>query len=101
MGGNVRLVGDQTAGFNAAYRAAFNDRIRIDGYETVDLRAGVNFGRFTAQAFARNVFDTYGVVSAVGFPFTVPANLGGNATPLINVSTVRPRTVGFLVGVNF
>lgn len=101
VGGNVRLVGDQTAGFSAGYRAAFGDRIRIDGYQTVDLRAGVNFGRFTMQAFARNVFDTYGVVSAGGFPFSVPAALGGNAVPLINVSTIRPRTIGLLVGARF
>jgi outer membrane receptor protein involved in Fe transport len=101
LGGNVRLVGDQTAGFSAAYRAAFGDRIRIDGYETIDLRAGVNFGRFTAQVFARNLFDAYGVVSAGGFPFSVPAALGGNATPLINVSSIRPRTVGLQVGASF
>jgi outer membrane receptor protein involved in Fe transport len=101
VGGNVRIVGDQTAGFSAAFRTAFGDRIRIDGYQTVDLRAGVNFGRFTAQLFARNLFDTYGVVSAGGFPFSVPAALGGNATPLINVSTIRPRTIGVLVGAGF
>lgn len=101
VGGNVRLVGDQTAGFSPAYRAAFGDRLTLDGYQTVDLRAGVNFGRYTMQAFARNVFDTYGVVSAGGYPFSVPADLGGSATPLINVSTIRPRTIGMLVGVNF
>jgi outer membrane receptor protein involved in Fe transport len=101
VGGNVRIVGHQTAGFSAAYRAAFGDRIRIDGYETVDLRAGVDFGRFTAQVFARNLFDTYGVVSAGGFPFSVPAALGGNAAPLINVATIRPRTIGLLVGAEF
>nr|WP_295375154.1 TonB-dependent receptor [uncultured Sphingosinicella sp.] len=101
VGGNLRLVGEQTAGFSAAYRAAYGDRIRIDGYDTVDLRAGVNFGRFTAQVFARNLFDTYGVVSAGGFPFSVPAALGGNAAPLINVSTIRPRTIGLIVGAGF
>jgi outer membrane receptor protein involved in Fe transport len=101
VGGNVRLVGDQTAGFSAAYRAAFGSRIRIDGYQTVDLRAGVNFGRFTAQVFARNLFNEDGVVSAGGFPFSVPAALGGNATPLINVSTIRPRTLGVIVGASF
>ena len=101
VGGNVRLVGDQTAGFSAAYRAAFGSRIRVDGYDTVDLRGGVNFGRFTAQVFARNLFDTYGVVSAGGYPFSVPAALGGNAAPLINVATIRPRTIGVLFGAEF
>lgn len=103
VGGNVRVVGDQTAGFSPAYRTAFGRRIRIDGYETVDLRAGVNFGRFTVQAFARNLLDTYGVVSA-GYsapPFSVPAALGGQGLPLATVSTIRPRTVGLLLGASF
>ena len=39
-----------------------------------------------------NLFDVDGVVSAAGFPFAVPAALGGTAVPLINVSTIRPRT---------
>lgn len=101
VGGNVRVVGDQVAGFSAAYRTAFGQRIRIDGYQTVDLRAGINFGRFELSAFARNVFDEYGVVSAAGFPFSVPVALGGNATRLINVSTIRPRTLGVTVGARF
>ena len=101
VGGNIRHVGKQTAGFSTAYRAAFNDRIRIDSYNTVDLRAGVSSGRYTAQLFARNLFDKYGVVSAGGYPFAVPAALGGNATPLINVSTIRPRTVGIVIGAGF
>lgn len=42
-----------------------------------------------------------GVVSAGGFPFSVPATLGGNATRLINVSTMRPRTIGLIVGAEF
>jgi len=101
VGGNFRTVGEQTAGFNAAYRTAYGRRIRIDGYQTVDLRAGANTGGFTLQAFARNVFNSTGVVSAGGFPFTVPAALGGTAIPLINVSTIRPRTIGFTVGAKF
>jgi hypothetical protein len=101
VGGNLRFVDDQTGGFSAAYRAAFNDRIRIDGYETVDLRAGVDFDRFTVQAYVRNLFDAYGVVNAGGFPFTVPPALGGASVPLINASTIRPRTFGIVVGANF
>ncbi len=101
VGGNLRLTGDQTAAFDADYRAAFGSRIRIDGYETVDLRAGVNFGRFTVQAYARNLLDDDGVVSAAGFPFAVPAALGGTGAELINVSTIRPRTLGLIVGASF
>lgn len=101
VGGNVRVVGDQTAGFSAAYRAAFGRRIEIDGYSTVDLRAGVNFGRFTVQAYARNLFDEYGVVSATGFPTAVQPALGGTNVQLMTATTIRPRTIGLMVGADF
>ena len=101
VGGNARFVGDQTAGFSAPYRAAYGGRIEIDPYETVDLRAGVNFRGFTVQAFARNLLNEYGVVSAGGFPFAVQPALGGTSVPLLDVSTIRPRTIGLLVGAEF
>ena len=101
VGGNVRLVGDQTAGFSAAYRAAFGERIEIDGYTTVDLRAGVNFGRFSVQAYARNLFDEYGVVSAGGFPSVVQPALGGTSIQYMTASTIRPRTIGLIFGAEF
>ena len=101
VGGNVRMVGDQVAGFSNAYRAVFGDRIRIDGYETVDLRAGVNFGQFSVQAYARNLFDAYGVVSAGGFPTSVQPALGGTSIPLMTASTIRPRTIGVIFGARF
>lgn len=101
VGGSFRFVDDQVAGFSAAYRAAFGDRIRIDDYQTVDLRAGVDFGRFRIQAYVRNLFDSYAVVSAGGFPFAVPPALGGTNVQLLNVGTLRPRTVGLIVGADF
>ncbi|MGZ8350466.1 MAG: TonB-dependent receptor domain-containing protein, partial [Allosphingosinicella sp.] len=101
VGGNVRIVGDQVAGFSNAYRAAFGSRIEIDGYETVDLRAGANFGRFTVQAYVRNLFDAYGVVSAGAFPTSVQPALGGTSIPLMTASTIRPRTVGVILGARF
>lgn len=101
VGANIRYVGEQTAGFSAAYRTAFGRRIEIDGFESVDLRAGVDFGRFTISAYVRNLFDAYGVTSAGGYPFAVPAAIGGAGVPLINVSTIRPRTFGINAGVRF
>jgi outer membrane receptor protein involved in Fe transport len=101
VGGNVHLIGDQAAGFSAAYRATFGRRVEIDGYQTVDLRAGVEFGKFTVQAYVRNLTDEYGVVSAGGYPFTVPVAIGGQGRPLLTVSTIRPRTIGAMVGFAF
>ena len=101
VGGSFRFVGDQTGGFSTAYRTAFGQRIEIDDYQTVDLRAGVDFGRFRIQAYVRNLFDSYAVVSAGGFPFAVPPALGGTNVQLINVGTLRPRTIGLIVGADF
>ena len=101
VGGDVRLQSDQKAGFSAGYRAAFGRQINLDGYETVNLRAGLDFGPFTAQVYLRNVFDSDGLVNAGAYPFSVPAALGGTAIPLINATSIRPRTFGATVGFKF
>jgi len=101
VGANIRLVGDQTGGFSAAYRTAFGRRIELDGYETVDLRAGADFGRFSVQVYARNLFDTAGLVSAGDFPSVVNAALGGTSIQHMSASTIRPRTVGLIVGFEY
>jgi iron complex outermembrane receptor protein len=101
VGGNVRMQSDQVAGFAPDYRAAFGRRIEIDGYQTVDLRAGVDFGRFTVQAFARNLFDEYGIVGAGAFPTAVQPALGGSGLQYMTASTIRPRTIGLIIGAEF
>lgn len=101
IGADARYVGKQTAEFDAGYREQFARRIRIDDYRAVDLRAGGKYRGFTIQAFARNLFDEEGVVSAGGFPFAVTPALGGTEVPLINVAVIRPRTIGLTVGVEF
>ena len=51
VGGNFRWVSDQfTGGFSPTYRADFGERLEIDSYATVDLRAGVDMGRFNVAA---------------------------------------------------
>ncbi len=101
VGGSVRMVGDQVGGFSTAYRTAYGRRVNIDGYATLDLRAGVDFGGITASLYARNLTDTYGVVSAGGYPATIPAALGGTAVPYMTASTIRPRTIGGSLGFRF
>ncbi len=101
VGATVRMMGDQTAGFNAAYRTAFGRRVNIDGYTVVDMRAGVNIGNVSLAVYARNLTNSYGVVSAEGYPVAVPAALGGTNLPLVSASTIRPRTLGATVGFRF
>lgn len=101
VGGDVRLQSDQKAGFSAGYRAAFGRQINLDGYQTVNLRAGLDFGVFTAQVFVRNLFDSDGLVNAGAYPFSVPAALGGTSIPLINATSIRPRTLGATIGFKY
>lgn len=101
VGTSLRLLGDQVAGFNAAYRGAFNRRVRIDGYAVLDVRAGVDFGRFSLGVYARNLTNSYGVVNAEGYPFAVPAAIGGQGINLMNAAIIRPRTIGATAGIRF
>ncbi|MFQ3594790.1 MAG: TonB-dependent receptor [Sphingomonadaceae bacterium] len=101
VGLSVRMLGDQLAGFDPAYRAAFGERATVDGYSVLDLRAGVEIANFNIALYARNVTNSYGLVSLGGFPFAVPPAIGGNGIPLITATSIRPRTFGATVGVSF
>ena len=37
-------------------------------YNVVDLFAGVDFGRFDLEVYAKNVFNSHGVTSTLGRP---------------------------------
>ena len=101
VGGDVHLQDDQKAGFSAAYRATYGKQINLDGYSTVSLRAGADIGAFTIQVYGRNLLNSQGLINASGYPFAVPAAIGGTGTPLIRATSVRPRTLGATVGVKF
>jgi iron complex outermembrane receptor protein len=101
VGGDVSLQSDQKAGFSAAYRARFGRQIELNGYDSVDLHAGAEFGNFTVQAYVRNLFDSRGLVNASYTPFSVPAALGGTGLPLAQATSIRPRTFGATVGIKF
>jgi iron complex outermembrane receptor protein len=103
VGGNFRWVSDQfTNGFSPEYRADFGERLEIDGYATVDLRAGVDMGRFNVQLYAKNLFDKNGFTS-LAYPRVVPASLepASTGTSLVTATAFRPRTVGLTAGFEF
>ena len=111
VGGDVHFQDDQNGEFTSAsapdpgappgYRFVYGRPIVLDGYSTVNLRAGADFGVFTVQVYARNVLNSGGLINAGAFPFTIPAALGGNNIPLIRATSIRPRTIGATVGVRF
>ncbi|MDB5577610.1 MAG: TonB-dependent receptor [Bradyrhizobium sp.] len=100
IGGNIHLAADQAAGFNPAYRTAYGRRLTLDGYQTVDLRAGVKFDRFSIGLYVKNLTNEYALTNLT-YAFTVPVPIGGTNTGLARATSVRPRTFGATLGFNF
>ena len=95
VGGSLRHVSEQSASFDADYRATFGRQREIDGYDVVDLYAGVEFGRVSLEAYVRNLFDSAGRTSTTGtdvfggFPLYPDGAIG--------TGVLRPRTFGLSI----
>ena len=92
-GGSVRFLGDQAGPFSPTQLALTGRQYRIPSYTVVDLRAGVDFGRFSLELYAKNLTDQRGKTNVSG---------EGN-TPFGGVRTgvIRPRTFGVTLGAGF
>ncbi|WP_374470211.1 TonB-dependent receptor [Phenylobacterium sp.] len=98
VGASARHLSSQSAAFDSAFRTAFGRQRRIDAYEVIDLRVGVDLGRVVVEAYAKNIGDAEGLVSsdsptANGLP-VYPASAVG-------VGVIRPRTIGVSVTAEF
>ena len=91
LGGSLGYTGDRTVEFNN--RAADGSLRKADSYVTLNLRAGVYFGRWSVELYGKNLTNDMGVTSI------------GTAGPLPNgalgLSLIRPRTIGVSVATNF
>ena len=98
LGGSLRFLSKQAGDFDADYRAA-NDRQRqIPSYVTLDLRAGIDFGRFGIEAYVHNLTDadgrtSTGVLTANGLPL--------NPNGAITTGVIRPRTIGLSLSAEY
>jgi outer membrane receptor protein involved in Fe transport len=92
FGGSLRHVSEQSAGFDAAYRAANGRQRQVDAYDVIDLTAGIDFGRFSIDAYVRNLGDSRGRTSTTGTSVFggFPLFPGG----AIGTGVLRPRTFG-------
>ena len=93
VGATWALVGPQQPGFDPTYQAIFGHRFQIASYRRLDLRAGVRTGRWTVEAFAKNVGNSQGLIDVNGY--------GALPNGALEVSTLRPRTVGASLTANF
>lgn len=91
VGGSLRTLTNQVADYDANFFAANDHHRKVDGYSVVDLRGGVDFGKFSVEAFAKNLFDADGKTSSVG-----PNANGAPIYPggAIGTGVIRPRTIG-------
>ena len=98
VGGSLRSLSGQTANYDAAYQAANGRQRQVEGYEVLDLRAGLEFRRFTLEAYVRNLNNSDGKTSI--------GSLTANGLPLepngaIETGVIRPRTVGLSITVKY
>ncbi len=93
FGASIRSLSKQPAAFNAAFRAANGRQRYLPAYEVVDLRTGVDLGRYSIELYAKNLTDAAGKTS-----FEEPGNipLGAAGTAII-----RPRTFGVSLTAGF
>ena len=91
FGGGVHYTGDRPA--DLGDRVADGSVREIDGYETVNLGTGIDFGRWSLELYGRNLTDEEGITSVDTGGF-LPE--GARALGLI-----RPRRVGLAVGMRW
>lgn len=92
VGASFSHLSEVPAGFDADFIAE-NDRQRfLPSYETLDLRVGLDFGRFSVEAFGRNLTNDEGKTSAES---------GGTPLGAIATGVIRPRSFGLTVTAEF
>ena len=98
IGASLRHLSGQTAEYDPDFVAAYGRQRHVRPYNVVDLLAGVDFGRFDLEVYAKNVGNSHGVISTVG-PTTagLPLYPGG----AIGTGIIRPRTVGVTLGFDY
>jgi outer membrane receptor protein involved in Fe transport len=91
VGGSLGYTGDRTAEFG---NRTSDGRIRqLDGYATLNLRAGAYLGRWSVEVYGKNLTNERGV--------TVIDEPGALPNGAIGLGLVRPRTVGVSVATRF
>lgn len=93
VGSSIRLLGKQSGNYNPAYFATYGHQMMLPSYNVVDLRAGVDIGRFSFEAYVKNLTNAAGRTSA--------APAGGYPNDAIGVGVIRPRTIGITLGAEF
>jgi iron complex outermembrane receptor protein len=95
VGGSLRHLSHQTAGYDGTFVATYGRQREIKAYDVVDAAAGIDFGKFSVDLYAKNLGNSHGLTSTTGtLVFNAfPAYPGG----AIGTGVIRPRTVGLSI----
>ena len=93
VGGSLRFVGEQSGPYSPAALALIGRQYRLPSYTVADLRAGVELGRFSIEAYAKNLTNAVGKTSVSG-----EGNLPFGA---VATGVIRPRVIGITLGAGF
>jgi outer membrane receptor protein involved in Fe transport len=95
VGASLRHLGGQTADYDPEFVKDHGHQRHVDPYSVVDLFAGVDWGQFNLEVYAKNLGNSHGVTSTVGPTVSgLPLYPGG----AIGTGIIRPRTFGLTVG---
>ena len=92
VGASLRLVGDRAANFSTTFLAANGRQPELDGFETLDLRAGISFDNVSVELYAKNLTDSEGRTSLSITPAYPAAGEFPNGA--VGTGVIRPRTFG-------
>lgn len=98
VGGSVRFLSKQQASYDAAYRAATGHQRQLPSYQVIDLRAGLDFGSFALDAYAKNVGNSKGRTSTASrLSSGMPVFPGG----ALATGIIRPQSFGLSLSTNY
>ncbi|HWU78416.1 MAG TPA: TonB-dependent receptor [Rhodanobacter sp.] len=90
VGGSISYIGAREADFNTVPAP----RIRLRGYNSIDLHAGANYGDWTINVFVKNLANKHGISSIS------PETINPIGSPF-EASYQTPRTFGVSASVFF
>ena len=96
VGGSWRYIGERGSDFSSS---APRQRT-LPSYSVVDLRGGVDFKRWTLEAYAKNIGDSRGIAN-IGNNNSVAGGATGPASPGLTANLIRPRTIGVSITARF
>ncbi|MEG3086964.1 TonB-dependent receptor [Sphingomonas sp. PB4P5] len=95
VGGSLRALSRQAAAFDAGLVATTGRQPAIASYQVADARAGLLFGKFSLEIYAKNLGNSEGKTS-LDLPPVPTIPFGASAAGII-----RPRTFGVTLGAGF